>query len=730
MGKSMQGYAKRAKYAPTSMLRPTTWMMLKGITPWVTLAVTVPVAFWSPVFAFILFFGGCIFYIICDNWVPKPIFPRKGMEPAINFATDEYGLPVMIPVSTFVRHSLLIGTTGSGKTTTIRTMAESFMKLGGGFCFVDGKADVTDTYKILYEIVRNVDREEDCLVLNFLNPEQSHSFNFLLDGQPDFLAEIMAGLTGDAGGDQAYWQGKAKMLMKTILTQLVYMRDRPELFPEFRINVSAIKKYLILNNLKELFFDERLPFYLSCPTCKNYVAGQYGECKKALMCEVKGNPVKARLSSYLQELGVELQQGASKQKSPAAAEAERQHGFYVQQWGEPLDLLVGTFGKIFNAQYPDIDIRDVVINSRILIVLLPSLSYSPSTLRGLGRIVMNAFKIALTTGLGTDIEGSAEEITTKVKRNRPSVPFMLIADEYGSYAVEGIDTMLAQARSLGMGIMISVQEIASLMKASEIDAKRMLANTNIKFFMKIEDSDTAEYIAKRAGEEMYLTPGASGQGDLIQTVANYDGSYQYQKNARIEARDLTSLNVGEGYVIFGDEVRKYSTRYIPEKNNITELRMMKFVRKTIDVAKEKADEMIQDVKSKIDKIFQGAYMLMKEYGIGIKEDRLFKKYIKALDEYYEDTMEIPIIDYDDLSDVTNFINRLYEANYLKAKDESEVAEIRMVVLQRAKYNAFVDDQFEKIVDDFEFWNFILKPSEEINKYLEDAFRDIKAIEKV
>lgn len=730
MPKTMHGHAKRANVAPISRLKPKTWMNIQTAVPFVAIGVCVPFSFWSPVVSLLLFFALLIVYVESQRWVAKPVFERKPGEPCINFATDELGLPVMIPVSTFVRHSLLIGTTGSGKTTTIRTVAESFMKLGGGFCFIDGKADVTDTYKILYEIVCNTDREEDLLVLNFLNPNQSHSFNFLLEGEPDFLAEVMVGLCKDAGGDQAYWQGKAKMLMKTILSVLIFMRDNPATFPEFRINIVAIKRYLILNNLKELFFDQRIPFYWNCPGCPDFDQNQIGECKKGGFCDKKGNLVKQRLSSYLQELGVDLSQNSrAAQKSPAAAEAERQHGFYVQQWGEPLDLVVGAFGKIFNAEYPDINIKDVVTNSRVLIVLLPSLSYSPSTLQSLGRIVLNTFKIALTTGLGKDIEGNVDEITMKVKSNRPSVPFMLIADEYGSYAVEGIDTLLAQARSLGMGIMISVQELASLLKASEVDAKRMIANTNLKFFMKIEDSDTAEYIAKRAGKEYFMLGGVTSDGGAVfQKQGNFDGQYSYQEHERLEARDLTSLEVGEGYVIYGDEVRKYSTRYIPEKNNIKEMRMMKFIRRPIDFAKDAAEELLEAAKKRLDKVFHGTWQMMQDFAIGIREDRLLKKYFAAMDQHIEETMEIPHINFDDQEQVTEFINNLQDEGYLKVKNKEELIEIRTIVVKRSKYNNFVESYWDKVCSqEAEFWNEILKPSEEVNAFLQQSFKELAAM---
>lgn len=700
MSKIMTGNVQRARIAPTSRFKPKTWMGIQAVTPWVTGVVVVLTTWLSPVLALCLLFAGVTFYFFAGQWIPGPIFKRNRDEPAINLGRDEYGIPLMLPVKDLLRHTLLIGTTGCGKTTTIRTMAESVMKMGGGFCFIDGKADTLDTYAILYEIVKKTDREEDLLVLNFLNPQQSHTFNFLLYGEADFLAEIITGFMQDSQGDNAYWQGKAKILMKTILACLVYKRDNKEKFPGFGISISEIRKYFSIHSLTEMAKDENLPLY-----------------------DDLSKPIKQRLINYLNELGP-WQEIGGQRPSPAANEVIRQHGFYVQQWGEPFDLLSGVFGRIFDDQNPDIDINDVVINSRILVVLLPSLSYSLGTLRGLGRAVLNTFKIALSTGLGKDIDGIFKDIETKVRKNRPAIPFMLIADEYGSYAVEGFDTILAQARSLGMAVMVSVQELASLFKSSESDAKRMLGNTNIKMIMKIEDTDTAEYIAKRVGEEFFLTPGASGSGGaLIDSVANWDGSYQYQKDARVSPRDLTAQKVGEGYIIYGDDMRKYYTRFIPAEGKLKEMRLMRYIEKVSVGAKQVKDkikEMFEEAKSTADRLMVGAAESFRMFAISKGEDALYKKYIEARRSYWQNTL--------DASPVSVF--DLHEGGYLEA-DGEELGDIAIIVRKRGELEDLQDGIWKKIISQNkisdDFWNEVLKPSEKANAFMRQIIGEIRKV---
>ncbi|MBP7528233.1 MAG: DUF853 family protein [Syntrophorhabdaceae bacterium] len=557
MAQSIHERAQRAKITPASRLSPETWLKIRWINPLVTTAASIAMVFLSPFLAVCFFVAGLVLQIMASGNSPGPVFARRRGEAAIFLGKDHYGIPVMLPIPEITRHGMLIGTTGSGKTTAIRSIADSIMRLGGGFCFIDGKSDVTDTYEVLYEIIEACDRVEDLLVLNFLNPAQSHTFNFMTHGDADFLAEIMTGFLKQAEGDQVYWQERGKILMKAVLTQLVYRRDHPEVFGEYVLTPTRVRRYLSFDEVLALEADERYPMYDD------------------------GQPVKARLRGLLGDLPgwEEYRNRGQGRMSPAAGEALRQYGFFVQQWGAPLDLLAGTFNRIFDTDAPEIDMVDVVSNSRILVVLLPSLSYSLSTLQALGRLTLNAFKIALTTALGTKVEGNYEEIRREVRRRRPSVPFTLIADEYGSYAVEGFDTVLAQGRSLGFGVIVSVQELASLFKASETDAKRLIGNTNYKIVMKVEDTDTAKFLGERAGESFFMMPNIRNDSTMMESLGNWDGTYAFQKGSRIEVRDLTGLQIGEGYIFAGDEVRRFRTRYIPQRGDVKELKLMKYVKK-------------------------------------------------------------------------------------------------------------------------------------------------------
>ena len=107
-------------------------------------------AVFSPLAAFCLFAAGMMLQLMASDNSPDPVFKRKKDEAAIFLGKDNYGMPVLLPIGQIMRHGMLIGTTGPGKTTGNSSITDSIMRMGGGFCFTDGKPDATDTREVHY----------------------------------------------------------------------------------------------------------------------------------------------------------------------------------------------------------------------------------------------------------------------------------------------------------------------------------------------------------------------------------------------------------------------------------------------------------------------------------------------------------------------------------------------------------------------------------------------------
>ena len=474
------------------------------------------------------------------------IFYYKGrwVSPFIKLGTTEDGQEVLIPFRDLTRHVLLLGTTGAGKTTTIRKLLHSVMMFGGGATFVDGKADVTDTYEVFCRIVEECDRRDDFFTINFLNPLQSNTINPLLYGDSEFLTELIAVFLTSSG----FWAQKGLALMRGLMAVHVWMRDHDEngnYKPLCRpFTFWDIKKYLNLDALIDL-------------------AKQVKEGKIPARDET-GMPIGDRLIGFLADQGPweELLKPADKIDYMAVEQVIKQTGFAIQQWTAALDLLGGAFAPIFCTKNPDIDMRDVIQNGRILYVLLPSLGKSETTLQQLGKLILGIIKTSLDEMLGKETVGLAEDVETKTRRVRPPLPHICILDEYGSYAVEGFSTVLAQARSLNYAVVISAQELGRMMKDKlKAEGEALIANTNIKLIMKIEDANTAQTIVQRAGKEWRFTPSALKRESVPGFGYMRAEGWQVQERDRLRPNDLTKLKPGELYLIYEDNVIKMRVPY-------------------------------------------------------------------------------------------------------------------------------------------------------------------------
>ncbi|MBL1893182.1 type IV secretory system conjugative DNA transfer family protein, partial [Klebsiella pneumoniae] len=67
-------------------------------------------------------------------------------------------------------------------------------------------------------------------------------------------------------------------------------------------------------------------------------------------------------------------------------EARNQHGYLTSQYNRMLSLFSDTYGHVFSSGAGDIDLRDVVHNDRILVILIPALELSASEALTLGRL--------------------------------------------------------------------------------------------------------------------------------------------------------------------------------------------------------------------------------------------------------------------------------------------------------------------------------------------------------
>lgn len=450
-------------------------------------------------------------------------------------------------------HVLIFGSTGSGKTVALTSIAYNALLQASGFIYVDGKGD-NSLFANIFSMARSMGREDDVLVVNFMTGARdvfgaqekrlSNTLNPFSTGSSSMLANLVVSQmdSSSASPDGDMWKGRAISFVEALMKTLVFMRDAGHIL----LDAHTIRNYFLLPKLESIVVDKQFP----------------RENQEPVNLEGVPEVVVQPLASYLDNLPGYDRSKKGKQVSQVL----EQHGFITMQLTRVFTSLADTYGHILRTNLAEVDLKDVVLNRRILIVLLPALEKAPAELSNLGKIIIATLKAMMSSGLGSDLEGTYSELIQR-KPTNAKTPFMCILDEYGYYAVEGFAVVPAQARSLGFSTIFAGQDLPAFQKASKEEAASIGANTNIKLCMKLEDPvDTWEFFSKTAGES-YVTKVDAFQTNAQSMTNSYldTRSASAEKRARIDLLDLKEQREGEAHIFFKSRIVRARMFYAAPK---------------------------------------------------------------------------------------------------------------------------------------------------------------------
>lgn len=422
-------------------------------------------------------------------------------------------------------------------TEILLSFAANALSWGSGFLFVDGKGDISLFAKV-WVMCRRWGREDDILVLNFMTGNKashgpsgrlnSNTLNPFATGAADNLVQLVVSLMSSSGGGNGdMWKGRATTMFTGLMYALVWMRDNGLM----QMGVSEIRDFLQLRQIMNLAKEENYP----------------------------DMPVSIRkaVKAYLSSLAGYKEEAGEKQ----AASVGEQHGYLEMQFTQIFSSLVDVYSHVFNVQYGEIDMFDLVLNRRILVVMLPALEKEQSELANLGKIVVASLKGMMGAVLGHELEGNWDDIVENRPTSSPS-PFMCIFDECGYYTVTGMALMAAQARSLGFSLVFASQDLNAMKRLEEKEADSIIANCNTKALMRTEDKATGQLAVDAGGKDMRIQNQGyqRQQGEFGSGWQENDG-VNYQHSERIDFLDLKGQNAGYLHLIYKDKVIRARSFY-------------------------------------------------------------------------------------------------------------------------------------------------------------------------
>jgi len=439
-------------------------------------------------------------------------------------------------------HALIFGSTGSGKTEALISIAYNALLQASGFIYVDGKGD-NSLYAKLFSMVRSMGREDDMLLINFMTgardvvgPQErrlSNTLNPFATGSSSMLSQLIISMmeSSSSSSDGDMWKGRAMGFVEAIMKVLVVMRDAGHIL----LDANTIRNYFLLPRLEAMVIDKLfIRDGLEAISLANLPAS---------ILEPINNYV-FNLPGYNKD-----------KKGQQVSQVLEQHGFITMQLTRIFSSLADTYGHILRTNLAEVDLKDVVLNRRILCVLLPALEKSPEELSNLGKVIIATLRVMMASGLGDAVEGTYADLITS-KPTTSETPFLCILDEYGYYAVKGFAVVPAQARSLGFSVIFAGQDLPAFQKASKEEAASIGANCNIKICMKLEDpTETWDFFMKSAGESyvMHVDSMQVDSGNVMGTYADAKGA-KLEKRNRVDLLDLKDQQPGEAHFLFKSKI--------------------------------------------------------------------------------------------------------------------------------------------------------------------------------
>lgn len=436
-------------------------------------------------------------------------------------------------------HMFIVGSTGAGKTEGLISLVVNPLCWGSGFSYADGKGDVSFWGKA-YSLARDFGREDDVLVINYMTgggdttkkrvDKLSNTYNPYQLMNADSSIQLTTSLMDASGAGGDMWKGRAISFLTSVVTPLTELRDQGALL----LHIGRIREYMPFLRYVELMNDSR-------------ISQRSQDIMKAFLSDVPGyNPSKT----------------VDKQSSTFL----EQFGYQQMQFTRIMSSLADTYGHIFATEQAEVNLKDVAINCRILLVLLPALEKSRPELGNLGKIIVAGMKNMMGTQLGGRIQGSKLELLDKRATNAPS-PYLMIFDEFGYFMPEDTALMWAQARSLGFCLVAAGQDIQAFYRTSREETLAIFGSSNLKILGKLEDpTDTYDLFSKLAGEA-YVTELDGYELNTNSAMGDYKTNQTAKINrvSRLDILDLKDQIEGEVHVFFKSDIIRARMFYAAPK---------------------------------------------------------------------------------------------------------------------------------------------------------------------
>ncbi len=415
-----------------------------------------------------------------------------------SFFHEQRALPIGLDVKTGsivsvsetqrTAHVLVIGATGTGKTTAMMNMILHAIRHNHPCVIVDPKGEDSTLDEVI-ALGRKLDPgfDQRFQLFSMSKPTQSYSYNPLKHGNANQLKDrVMEALTWS----EQYYQSVAGSFLSELTAVMEYL-GRP-------LTLSKISRIL---SFKE----------------------EQAELLNALKDQFQSKPGNDRALELREALGAFF--GKNKEDALSGLAAQ-------------ISILNNhTFGSLlsFESAKNEIDFREARSTKKISYFQLDTLGNADSA-RRLGRMIIE------------DLKSLASEVYKKEQDSGTRVFFPVFIDEFGSFATKEFIEFLKQSRGAKFGIHLFCQGLEDLDSVSPEFRRQVISNTMTKIGLRMDDHETVNEICATAGTFDALEQSYQVEGNLLVTKTGM-GNLRHTKQMQIEHDVFKQLRTGEAVVI-------------------------------------------------------------------------------------------------------------------------------------------------------------------------------------
>ena len=345
-----------------------------------------------------------------------------------------------------LKHLVVLGRSGCGKTSFLLGLLYQQIQRGGGYIFIDGKVSRT-TIDQVYYLSKLAMRESLFRIFNPSDPLITHTYNPLIKAVQNIdksnVAETLIKLLDPIP------DGSLAQHYQTLTLNLLHRVVKV---------FHTIGKAATIRDLLEVLSHMDVVYPI-------------------LAEEIKDAHMMRDLVEYYKYF----------QKEVLKAREEKFEGLDAKI----NSLLASKATKALCSPGSDIDFYNAIYKSQNVYIGLP-MDRDPSIAAGLGRVILTDIRVAISEILGH----------TKWK---PNPPFLIILDEFGSYATPDFSVVFEKSREANVIVVGAIQSISNLTDGNKMlsrdFAERILGNAN-KIFMSLESTHTAMEAERYWGEEI------------------------------------------------------------------------------------------------------------------------------------------------------------------------------------------------------------------------------------